>query len=105
MLKKRHSPLHAHCRMSFIFHAICTIVKRSRSAGKLAALEKLHRNSNGTESACMAAPKDRKHRLINSHRPNVALSLQWFAPRGRLDPLPGVDSYRPNECSDNKSKG
>jgi hypothetical protein len=69
-------PHHAHCGMSFIFPAVCTMVPRSRSSGKLAALEKLHTNSNGTESACMAAPNDRKHRLINSHRPNVARSFR-----------------------------
>jgi hypothetical protein len=102
---KRRTPRHAHCRMSFIFNAVCTIVKAYRSAPKLAALEKLHGNSNGTKSACIAAPKDRKHRLINPRRPNDASSLQYFAPRGRLDPTTRiVDSHRPNECSDNKSK-
>jgi hypothetical protein len=104
--KNPHSSHHAHCRMSFIFPAVCTIVSAYRSASKVAALEKRYANSNGTKSACMAAPKDRKHRLINPHRPNDASSLQYFAPRGRLDPTTRiVDSYRPNECSDNKSKG
>ena len=103
---ERQTPHHAHCRMSFIFPAVCTIVKANRSAGKPAALEKLYASSNGTKSACIAAPKDRKHRLINSNRPNDATSLQYFAHRGRLDPTTRtVDSYRPNECSDNKSKG
>jgi hypothetical protein len=54
---------HAHCRMSFIFHAVCTTVSAYRSASKVATLEKLSGNSNGTKSACIAAPKDRKHRL------------------------------------------
>jgi hypothetical protein len=80
---------HAHCRMSFIFPADCTIVSAYRSASKVDALEKLYVNSDGTKSACIAAPKDRKHRLTNSHRPNDATSLQCFAPRGRLDPTPG----------------
>jgi hypothetical protein len=98
---------HAHCRMSFIFPAVCTIVTRSRSAGKPAPpLEKLHRNNNGTKSACIAAAEDRKHRSINSHRPTDASSLQCLASRGRLDPTTRIAvSYRPNECSDNKSKG
>ena len=106
--KRRTPPLphHAHCRMTFIFPAVCTIIKAYQSAGKAAALEKLQQNCNGTKSACIAAPKDRKHRLINSNRPNDATSLLYFAPRGRLDPTTGlVDSYRPNECSDHKSKG
>jgi len=97
---------HAHCRMSFIFHADCTIVSAYRSASKVVALEKLYGNSNGTRSACIATPKDRKHRSTNSHRPPDPSSLQFFAPRGRLDPTTRiVVSYRPNECSDNKSKG
>ena len=97
---------HAHCRMSFVFHADCTAASAYRSAGKVVALEKLDGNSNGTKSACIAAPKDRKHRSTNSHRPPDAGSLQCFAPRGRLDPTTRiVVSYRPNECSDNKSKG
>ena len=104
-LTNLHSPHHAHCRMSFIFPAVCTIISAYRSAGKLAALGKLYANSNGTKSACIAAPKDRKHRPINPHRPNDASSLDYFASRGRLDPTTRiVDSHRPNECSDNKSK-
>ena len=103
---QRRTPHHAHCRMSFVLPAVCTMVTAYRSASKVAALEKLYANSNGTKSACMAAPKDRKHRLINSNRPNDATSLLYFAPRGRLDPTTRiVDSYRPNECSDDKSKG
>ena len=82
-------PHHAHCRMSLILPAVCTIVSPSRSAVKVSLSREIPLQTTGTESACIAAAKYPNNRFLNSNRPNDAHSLECFAPRGRLDPTTG----------------
>jgi hypothetical protein len=83
------SPHHAHCRMSFILPAVCTIVRPSRPAIKANLPRETPLQTTGTKSACIPAPKDRNHRLANSNRPNDTSSLKCSVPRGRENPHPG----------------